>query len=87
MGDGQKTARQQAIELLELLQQKPNSRSAEDLLLLVKLYRAENDVEKFDATQKRMASEFSGHYGCVAFLRANRSANWIGQAANGCCRS
>jgi tetratricopeptide (TPR) repeat protein len=48
--------------------------------LLVKLYRAENDVEKFDATRKRMASEFSGHYGCVAFLarEALRELDWAG---------
>jgi tetratricopeptide (TPR) repeat protein len=68
LGDGATTARRQAIDLLELLQQKSTARSAEDLLLLAKLYRAENDETKLRQTRERMQAEFSGHYGCTAYL-------------------
>lgn len=68
LADGKTTARREAIILLETLQDRARARSADDLVLLAKLYRAENDEAKFRSACDRMRTERSGHFGCVAFL-------------------
>jgi tetratricopeptide (TPR) repeat protein len=68
LADGKTTARREAITLLETLQDRSRTRSADDLVLLAKLYRAENDEAKFRSACERMRSEHAGHYGCLAFL-------------------
>lgn len=67
LANGSRTCRQEAIHLLETLQGRSASRTADDLLLLCKLYRAEADEAKANQALERMRTEYSGHYGCVAF--------------------
>lgn len=67
LGEGPRTCRQEAIHLLETLQARNASRTADDLLVLCKLYRAENDETKTNQALERMRTEYAGHYGCVAF--------------------
>jgi tetratricopeptide (TPR) repeat protein len=68
LADGKTTARREAITLLETLQERSRTRSADDLVLLAKLYRAENDEVKFRSACERMRSEHAGHYGSLEFL-------------------
>jgi tetratricopeptide (TPR) repeat protein len=68
MGDGSKTARQEAIANLESLLQRNSVRNADDLLLLAKLLRAENDSDNYQRVLDRLRVECRGHYGAVVYL-------------------
>jgi cellulose synthase operon protein C len=68
IGDGKSTARREAIAILETLQQRNTARNADDLLLLAKLLRAENDSDRFQRVLDRMRIEYRGHFATVAFL-------------------
>jgi tetratricopeptide (TPR) repeat protein len=68
LADGQKTARQEAIIALESLLQRNSVRNADDLLLLAKLLRAENDSANYQRVLDRLRVECRGHYAAVAYL-------------------
>jgi tetratricopeptide (TPR) repeat protein len=61
------TARQEAIRILEDLRKRGSARSAEDLILLAGLYRAEGDSAGSRQAQERMAAEYPEHFGCTVF--------------------
>ncbi len=63
-----RTARQEAIRTLEALVKQRSARSGDDLVLLARLYRAENDDAKAREVCARMRAEFADQFGCVAFL-------------------
>lgn len=65
---GDRTCRQEAIRLLEGLQQRDTSRSADDLIQLAKLYRAENDDTKARVARERLRAEYGQDYRSLAFL-------------------
>jgi tetratricopeptide (TPR) repeat protein len=62
------TARQEAIRTLEELQKRGTARSAEDLMQLVRLYRAEGDDASARQARQQLRTEYPNHLGCVAFL-------------------
>jgi tetratricopeptide (TPR) repeat protein len=61
------TARQEAIRRLEALAAK-GTRTADDVLMLAKLYRAENDLPKAQEARTRLKTEFADHYAGIAYL-------------------
>jgi tetratricopeptide (TPR) repeat protein len=66
--DGNGTARREAIRILEELRQHGGARSADDLVLLARMYRADGDEAGARQARERMAAEYPTHIGCVAFL-------------------
>jgi Tfp pilus assembly protein PilF len=68
ISDGTLTARQEAIRILEMLRQRETAKSADDLILLARLYRAEGDEVNAQRAREQMRTEFPTHLGCVAFL-------------------
>lgn len=68
LGDGKSTARREAIRTLEGLRQRGSAKSADDLILLVRLYRAEGDAANAGQAREQLRREFPTHLGCVVFL-------------------
>ena len=66
--DGSRTARQEAIRILEELGKRGTARPADDLIFLAGLYRAEGDEAKAKQTSERMAAEYPANFACSAFL-------------------
>jgi len=69
------TARQEAIRQLEALAAK-GTRTADDVLMLAKLYRAENDLPKARETRTRLKTEFAEHYAGIAYLARQALAEY-----------
>jgi tetratricopeptide (TPR) repeat protein len=68
LADGKSTARREAIRVLEELHKRSSARSADDLMQLVRLYRAEGDDQNARQIREQMRAEFSTTFACVAFL-------------------
>jgi len=69
------TARQEAIRQLEALAAK-GTRTADDVLMLAKLYRAENDLPKAQESRTRLKTEFADHYAGIAYLARQALAEY-----------
>lgn len=69
------TARQEAIRQLEALAAK-GTRTADDVLMLAKLYRAENDLPKAQEARTRLKTEFADHYAGIAYLTRQALAEY-----------
>jgi tetratricopeptide (TPR) repeat protein len=65
---GGTSARQEAIRTLEDLRQRASARSADDLILLARLYAEEGDETKVRQAREQLAAEYPAHLGCALFL-------------------
>ncbi len=64
----QTTARREAIRILEDLRKRGSARSAEDLIFLAELYRAEGNEASAKDVRKHLADDYPAHFGCTVFL-------------------
>jgi tetratricopeptide (TPR) repeat protein len=69
------TARQEAIRQLEALAAK-GTRTADDVLMLARLYRAENDLPRTQEARTRLKTEFADHYAGIAYLARQALAEY-----------
>jgi tetratricopeptide (TPR) repeat protein len=65
---GNTSARREAIRSLEDLRTRASARSADDLILLARLYAEEGDDTKARQAKGQMAAEYPAHLGCTVFL-------------------
>ncbi|HEY1376262.1 MAG TPA: tetratricopeptide repeat protein, partial [Gemmataceae bacterium] len=62
------TGRREAIRTLEELRKQGTGRSADDLMLLTRLYRAEGDEAAARRVRDQIAAEYPAHFGAAVFL-------------------